>query len=30
MAKAKKESFSGGNPYWVLVPSVAIDVEEVY
>ena len=29
-AKAKKESFSGGNPYWVLVPSVAIDVEEVY
>jgi len=29
MAKAKKESFSGGNPYWVLVPSVAIDIEEV-
>lgn len=29
MAKAKKESFSGGNPYWVLIPSVAIDVEEV-
>ena len=30
IAKAKKESFSGGNPYWVFVPSVAIDVEEVY
>lgn len=29
MAKAKKESFSGGNSYWVLVPSVAIDFEEV-
>lgn len=33
MAKAKKESFSGGNPYWVLIPSVAVDddweVEEV-
>ena len=28
-AKAKKESFSGGNPYWVLIPSVAVDVEEV-
>ena len=22
-AKAKKESFAGGNPYWVLIPSVA-------
>ena len=29
VAKAKKESFSGGNSYWVLIPSVAID-EEVY
>ncbi|MBQ8018653.1 MAG: hypothetical protein IJ258_11245 [Methanobrevibacter sp.] len=29
-AKAKKESFSGGNPYWVIIPSVAVDVEEVY
>lgn len=29
MAKAKKESFSGGNSYWVLVPSIAIDIEEV-
>lgn len=31
MAKAKKESFSGGNPYWVLIPSVSVDyeVEEV-
>ena len=29
MAKAKKESFSGGNPYWVLIPSDPIDVEEV-
>jgi hypothetical protein len=30
-AKAKKESFSGGNPYWVLIPSVAedYDIEEV-
>ena len=28
-AKAKKESFSGGNPYWVLIPSVAVDVEKV-
>ena len=30
-AKAKKESFSGGNPYWVLVPSVAeyYEIEEV-
>ena len=27
MAKAKKESFSGGKPYWVLVPSVAVDYE---
>ena len=29
MAKAKKESFSGGNAYWVLVPSVAFVDEEV-
>ena len=29
-AKAKKESFSGGNPYWVLIPSVADYAEEVY
>lgn len=31
MAKSKKESFSGGNPYWVLIPSVAVDydIEEV-
>ena len=31
MAKTKKESFKGGNPYWVLIPSVAVDyeVEEV-
>lgn len=30
IAKAKKESFSGGNPYWVLIPkSVGYDVEEV-
>lgn len=29
MAKAKKESFSGGNPYWVLVPSAAFIDEEV-
>lgn len=28
-AKAKKESFSGGSTYWVLVPSVADYVEEV-
>lgn len=26
-AKAKKESFSGGNPYWVLIPTVAVDYE---
>jgi len=30
VAKAKKESFSGGNSYWVLIPSVAMDDEEVY
>lgn len=30
IAKAKKESFSGGNPYWVLIPKdVGYDVEEV-
>ena len=31
IAKAKKESFSGGKPYWVLIPSVAddYDVEDV-
>ena len=29
MAKAKKESFQGGNPYWVLIPSDPIDIEEV-
>ena len=30
IAKAKKESFSGGNPYWVLIPkAVGYDVEEV-
>lgn len=29
MAKAKKESFSGGNPYWVLIPSEVVDVELV-
>lgn len=29
MAKAKKESFSGGNPYWVLIPSEPISDEEV-
>lgn len=29
VAKAKKESFSGGNSYWVLIPSVAMD-EEVF
>lgn len=27
MAKAKKESFSGGKPYWVIIPSVAEDYE---
>lgn len=30
MAKMKEESFSGGKPYPVLIPSVAIDIEEVY
>ena len=29
VAKAKKESFSGGNSYWVLIPSVAMN-EEVF
>ena len=29
VAKAKKESFSGGNSYWVLIPSVAMS-EEVF
>lgn len=28
-AKVKEERFQGGNPYLVLIPSVAIDVEEV-
>lgn len=28
IAKAKKESFSGGNPYWVLIPSVAVEEED--
>lgn len=30
MAKMKEESFSGGKPYPVLIPSVAIDIEDVY
>lgn len=30
MAKAKKESFSGGGSYWVLIPEPAVDIEEVY
>lgn len=31
IAKAKKESFSGGKPYWVIIPSAvkSYDVEEV-
>ena len=29
LAKVKEERFQGGNPYLVLVPSVAVDIEEV-
>lgn len=28
-AKVKEERFQGGNPYMVLIPSIAVDVEEV-
>ena len=28
-AKVKEERFQGGNPYLVLIPSVAVDIEEV-
>lgn len=28
-AKVKEEKFQGGNPYMVLIPSVAMDIEEV-